>query len=269
MAVVADRVKQKTSNQPNASTAFQLDDTSLAGFQTFVSALSIGSGSTAKTYYTAVASDGTFEVGEGTVTEGTPDTITRDEVLDSSTGSAVDFSSKSDIFVFLTYPASKAVFLDETDDLTVGTNALFVDSSATRVGVGNNSPTVPLDVTGAIKSSTTVSDTLGDLRVPNFTTFSDATKKLTASGVYQATASTTITFGTATGELQAGDIVVIYNAHSGTIAIQDGDFTDFFQEGESTDNVSYDLATASMATITVLSTTKAIIAGSNVTVTSP
>ena len=262
MAVVADRVKQKTSNQPNASTAFQLDDTSLAGFQTFVSALSIGSGSTAKTYYTAVASDGTFEVGEGTVTEGTPDTITRDEVLDSSTGSAVDFSSKSDIFVFLTYPASKAVFLDETDDLTVGTNALFVDSSATRVGVGNNSPTVPLDVTGAIKSSTTVSDTEGNLRVPSFTEIDSSTYEITKSGVYHVTVDTTITFGTGASELQPGDIVVIYNDHSSTIVIQDGDFTLLAKDGETTNNETSNLAADSLATVTVLTTTKAIISSS-------
>ena len=264
MAVVADRVKQSVSNQPNASTAFNLSDTTLAGFQTFVSALSIGSGSTAKTYYTAVASDGTFEVGEGTVTEGTPDTITRDEVLDSSTGSAIDFSSKSGITVFLTYPASKAVFLDETDDLTVGTNALFVDSSATRVGVGNNSPTVPLDVTGAIKSSSTISDSLGNLRVPELIDIDSSTYDITKSGVYHATVDTTITFGTGASELQPGDIVVIYNDHSATITIQPGDFTAFQLDGETTHKTSLELAVDSLATITVLTTTKAVISSANV-----
>jgi len=41
-----------------------------------------------------------------------------------------------------------------TDDLTVDTDTLYVDSTNDRVGVGNISPAKELDVTGAIRAST-------------------------------------------------------------------------------------------------------------------
>ena len=71
------------------------------------------------TYYT-IFEQGTanFEVGIGTVTDATPDTLSRDTVLSNSAGntSKINFNSggTSTLDVFCTMPASKSVYLDAT-----------------------------------------------------------------------------------------------------------------------------------------------------------
>ena len=110
-----------------------------------------------------------------------------------------------------------------------GINTQGVTSSGTVSGATVTSSGT---VSGAtVASSGDVDDTVGNVRTPKFTTVSSSTE-ITASGVYHVTASATITFGTAAGELEAGDIVVIYNDHSAGITIEDGDFTTFVKDGE-------------------------------------
>ena len=108
--VINDRVKE-TSTTTGTGT---LD---LAGavqdFEGFVAG--IGTGNT--TYYSIVnAGTGEFEVGIGTVTDAATDTLSRDTILSSSNGdAAVNFTAGSKD-VFCTQPASKAVYLDASDD---------------------------------------------------------------------------------------------------------------------------------------------------------
>ena len=77
----------------------------------------IGDGNT--TYY-AIFEEGTnlFEIGIGTVTDATPDTLARTTVLNNSSGntSKINFNSggSSTLSVFCTMPASKSVYLDST-----------------------------------------------------------------------------------------------------------------------------------------------------------
>ena len=115
-----------------------------------------------------------------------------------------------------------------------------------------------LDVDG------TITDSLGkDVRSPKHAS-STGNLDITQAGVYTITGAHVITFGTAAGELVAGDVVVLYNQHTAAISIQDGDFTTFYIDGETTDRTSVDLGAASTATVTVLSSTKAIVAGAGV-----
>ena len=87
----------------------------VTGFITFVSGIATGN----TTYYT-IFEQGTanFEVGIGTVTDATPDTLSRDTVLSNSLGntSKINFNSggSSTLDVFCTMPASKSVYLDAT-----------------------------------------------------------------------------------------------------------------------------------------------------------
>ncbi len=83
---LADRVRE-TSTTTGTGT---LDlGGAVSSFQTFVSG--VGSGSTC-TYLILLGTE--WETGEGTVTAGAPDTLSRDRVLDSSTGgSLVSFSA--------------------------------------------------------------------------------------------------------------------------------------------------------------------------------
>ena len=83
----------------------------VTGFQTFVAG--IGDGNT--TYY-AINAQGTsnWEVGIGTVTDATPDTLARDTVLSNSLGNTSKINFSGTLDVFCTMPASKSVYLDST-----------------------------------------------------------------------------------------------------------------------------------------------------------
>ena len=110
--VINDRVKE-TSTTTGTGT---LDLAGVVtGFVTFVA----GIGNSNTTYY-AIHEQGTanFEIGIGTVTDATPDTLARDTVLSNSLGntSKINFNSggSSTLDVFCTMPASKSVYLDAT-----------------------------------------------------------------------------------------------------------------------------------------------------------
>lgn len=104
--IVKDRVQETTSTTGTGTLTFT---GAVSGFQTFSAA--IGNGNT--TYYSIVG-DNEWEVGIGTVAA---NTLSRDTVLSSSTGSAVSFSAGVKN-VFCTYPADKAVTIDGVQTLT-------------------------------------------------------------------------------------------------------------------------------------------------------
>ncbi len=104
--VINDRVKE-TSTTTGTGTL------NLAGAQTGFDTFVAGVGNSNTTYY-AIYNQGTseWEVGIGTVTDATPDTLSRSTVISSSNSdSAVTFSAGTKD-VFCTLPASKAVYLD-------------------------------------------------------------------------------------------------------------------------------------------------------------
>ena len=106
--VLNDRVKE-TSTTSGTGT-FDLDGAS-TGFVTFVA----GIGNSNTTYY-AINAQGTsnWEVGIGTVTDATPDTLARDTVLSNSLGNTSKINFSGTLDVFCTMPASKSVYLDST-----------------------------------------------------------------------------------------------------------------------------------------------------------
>jgi len=120
--VLKDRVKE-TSTTTGTGT-FTLAGAA-TGFQSFSV---IGNGNT--TFYCIVdSSSGAWEVGIGTYsTSGT--TLSRDTILESSnSGSAVNFGAGSKD-VFVTYPAEKAVYTENSGSFPSGTTMLFVQTSA-------------------------------------------------------------------------------------------------------------------------------------------
>lgn len=82
-----------------------------------------------------------------------------------------------------------------------------------------------------------------------------------SSGVYIVSGAYDVTLGS---DLVVGDIIVVYNAHSADITIQDGTFSDFHADNDTAHNDDYQLATHAMATITIISSTTAVIAGAGV-----
>ena len=100
--IVKDRVQESSTT---AGTGTLTLSGATSGFQTFSTA--IGNGNL--TYY-AIVEGALWEVGLGTVGAGT---LARTTLLSSSTGSLVAFTSASKN-VFVTYPAGRSVYLDET-----------------------------------------------------------------------------------------------------------------------------------------------------------
>ena len=87
--VYADRVKETTQTSFAGTGDIQLNGTS-TGFITFVD----GIGNSNECYYVIDDAAGNWEVGVGTVTSGSPDTISRDTVIASSNaGAKVSFST--------------------------------------------------------------------------------------------------------------------------------------------------------------------------------
>ena len=144
--VINDRVKETSTSTGNSQTTWVLDG-AVTGFETF----NAGIATTNTTYY-AIFLQGSneWEVGLGTVTDATPDTLARTTVITSSNSdSAVDFSAGTKD-VFCTLPASKAVYLDASGD-PVGAIANVVEDTTPQLG-GN------LDVNGNDIVSTSNAD---------------------------------------------------------------------------------------------------------------
>ncbi len=143
--VINDRVKE-TSTTTGTGT-FDLAGAS----QDFISFVS-GVGNTNTTYY-CIANTGTdeFEVGIGTVTDATPDTLSRDTVISSTNSDNLVNFAAGEKDVFCTIPAKKAMSpvmtatgyvvthsstLDEDQTLDSGVLAGPVSITGTQVVTG-------------------------------------------------------------------------------------------------------------------------------------
>ena len=122
--LVNDRVKETSTTTGTGTLSLA---GAVSGFQTFVA----GIGNSNVTYYAIVNDSGTeFEIGIGTVTDASPDTLSRTTILESSNSdSAVNFSSGTKT-VFCTLPASKAVFEDNNNDVTLPDDLILGSDSA-------------------------------------------------------------------------------------------------------------------------------------------
>ena len=99
--ILNDRVKESTTTTGTGTIDL---DGATGGFKSFVA----GIGTTNRTYYAIVGRTTTeFEVGLGTVTDASPDTLSRDVILSSSNSDAKVSFSAGTKDVFCTLPSSK------------------------------------------------------------------------------------------------------------------------------------------------------------------
>jgi hypothetical protein len=160
--VLNDRVKETSTTTGQGTLSL---GGAATGFETFVT----GIGDSNTTYYLAAhESDGTWELGIGTVTDASPDTLARTTVIDTSAGNTtkIDFASGNKT-IFCTLPAGKAVFLDADGDVTLGAN----------LSVGGN-----LDVTGTFDLSDSNFTNAADIQLDSITGDGDTNTKITFSG---------------------------------------------------------------------------------------
>ena len=115
--VLNDRVKETTTTTGTGTINLDGAET---GFETFVA----GIGNSNSTYYAIAHSTlNEFEIGIGTVTDASPDTLSRTTVISSTNSDALVNFSAGIKDVFCTLPASKAVFFDESSgssDVSIG-----------------------------------------------------------------------------------------------------------------------------------------------------
>ena len=128
---LADRVKE-TSTTTGTGTINLAG--AVEGFQTFVAG--VGNGNT--TFYAIQDSGGTaWEVGIGTITDASPDTLARTTVISSTNSdNAISLSSGTHT-VFGTYPAGKAVYLDSSGNLSHRTIPYVTITGDTTVTTSN------------------------------------------------------------------------------------------------------------------------------------
>tara|TARA_B100001057_G_scaffold12051_2_gene11418 strand:+ start:14727 stop:15911 length:1185 start_codon:yes stop_codon:yes gene_type:complete len=121
--VLNDRVKETTTTTGTGTVNLAGAE---IGFEGFVA----GIGNSNTCYYTiAHQSANEFEVGLGTVTDASPDTLSRTTIISSSNSdSAVNFSAGTKD-VFCTLPASKAVFEDASDNIVLGAAPTVTNAS--------------------------------------------------------------------------------------------------------------------------------------------
>jgi hypothetical protein len=125
--VVNDRVQETTIS--TGTSTINLAG-AVTGFESFVSG--IGNGNS--TYY-AIQEGNQFEVGTGTVTSGSPNTLSRTTVFSSSNSdNLVNFSAGTKN-VFCTLPASKAVLVNTSNNVIVGNNN--TNTAITTRGTGD------------------------------------------------------------------------------------------------------------------------------------
>jgi hypothetical protein len=236
--VLNDRVKETTTTTGTGTVNL---GGAATGFETFVA----GVGNSNSTYY-CIAGQTTaeFEVGIGTVTDASPDTLSRTTILSSSNSdSAVDFSAGTKD-VFCTLPAAKTIReFDTAVNIPTGTTAQRSSSAVAGDFRYNTS-------TGRFEGYSSAWNALGGSNTFSTDIFagdgSDTTFTLSQSienendlfvfidGVFQAhnsysVSGTTLTFSTAPAN---GRVITAYSVKSAvsgnnvTISTMDGDGSD-------------------------------------------
>ena len=146
--VLNDRVKETTTTTGTGTI-------SLGGAQTNFETFVAGVGNSNTTYYAIVhRSNAEFEVGLGTITDASPDTLARTTIISSSNSdSAVNFSAGTKD-VFCTLPASKAVHEDGSSDVTLPNDLILgSDSAVLKFGADSDTTLTHTDGTGLTLNS--------------------------------------------------------------------------------------------------------------------
>jgi hypothetical protein len=153
--------------------------------------------------------------------------------------------------------------IDSNGNLTVDTSTFYVDAVNNRVGIANTSPGVALDVTGAIRASTTVSDTAGNVRaIPQNS--QTTSYSLIASDLGKHISITTGGVTVPAGVFSVGDVVSVYNNSGSSQTITQGSSVTLRQAGTANTG-NRTLAQYGIATILCVASNTFVISGAGLT----
>jgi len=267
--VLADRVQETTTTTGTGTITLA---GAVSGFQTFTTA--IGNANT--TYYTiAGQTTSEFEVGIGTyTTSGT--TLSRDTILTSSNSNlAVNFSAGTKN-VFVTYPASRSVYVN-------GTTLTATNSSILPVGSGGTGITTT-PTNGQIPIGNGTNYTAATLTAGNGTSITNASGAITVTGtgstlnpqtsayvLVAGDAGKTISITTGgvtvnTSIFSAGNIVTIYNNSGSSQTITQGtSVTMQFAGQTSSQTGNRTLGLYGLASLVFISASNVVISGAGLT----
>jgi len=200
--VLKDRVKETTTSTGTGTINLAGAAT---GFEGFVSA--VGDGNTC--YYAILDANGSaWEVGIGTVTDASPDTLSRTTILESSNSDNAITLTSGTHTVFLTYPADKSVYRNSNDQIVATASGIVFSDSTVQT-------TAPVD--------TNTTYTAGSGLQLDSTTFNAKTATTSASGI------TTLTNTIDSTQTKALTPKAVDDAGYGTMSnfiLEDGDGTE-------------------------------------------
>lgn len=213
--VLKDRVQETTTTTGTGTITLA---GAVSGFQSFSA---VGNGNTC---YYAIVGETEWEVGFGTYTSsGT--TLSRSTILESSNGgTAVNFSAGTKN-VFVTYPAEKGIYLDDSGNaIGLGTPATVTLTNATGLpvstgitGLGSNVSTFLATPSSANLSSAVTDETgSGSLVFATLPTFGGTGVRFSGSTSGTTTVLATATAGTTTLTLPAATDTLVGKATTDT-----------------------------------------------------
>lgn len=183
MAVYADRVKETTTTTGTGTYSLAGAET---GFQTFVA----GAGTGAVVCY-CVTDDTNWEVGYGTVTDATPDTLSRTSILDSSnSGAAVNWGAGTK-YAFLVYPADYIVDKSTAQTIT-SKNVLLGTEEFYDLGNSGTAQTINMNNGMSFKSTLTGNVTYTFSNPPSAEAFMFMLRTVQGAGPYSITWPTSV-----------------------------------------------------------------------------
>jgi len=203
--VLADRI-QETGTVSTGTGSVNLAG-AVNGFKSFINGIGTGN----VTYY-AIYDPTTYawEVGVGTVTAGTPNTLSRTTVLSNSlnTTALISFSTSDTLTVFCTYPSEKSINYDNNGVATIGSSISYTDTgiiSTFASTVAGYNQVILQNKSNATNASTnfnvsndTATATTGFAELGiNSSTFSNGAGAFNIAGAaYLASSSTDLSIGT-------------------------------------------------------------------------
>lgn len=214
----------ENSNSPGVGTV-QLAGAIGGPFVTFATRFSSGD----KVFYGISDEASQREIGIGTFTAGTPNTLARDVVKSNTSGTTSKLNFTGLVYVYCTLPGDNALYIDDTGAVSITGNITATGTVAAHTVTGSANITATGTVSGAHLSATT------DITTPG---------SITATGNIHSTATVSAGAGSFGGgatpaTLTASFLTVTDNIRIANLTTGTGSYDQFEQGGGAVGGISF------------------------------